>query len=113
MGGTVFANGRSIVHAGDGQVNTAAPPDVCKTPSPGGPIPIPYVNIAKTRDLADGTKKVKVDGESAAIDGANLSTSSGDEAGMAGGLISSKNMGKLTWGTKCSCYAFVGPARTP
>ena len=29
---TVFANGRSIVHKGDGLVNTCAIPDVCKTP---------------------------------------------------------------------------------
>jgi len=37
---TVFANGRSIVHKGDGPTNTSAPPDVCKTPTPGGPVPI-------------------------------------------------------------------------
>ena len=49
---TVFANGRSIVHKGDGQTNVGAIPDVCKTPSPGGPVPIPYVNTAMNSNLA-------------------------------------------------------------
>lgn len=106
---TVFANGRSIVHKGDGQVNTAAPPDVCKTPSPGGPIPIPYVNIAKTSDLAAGTKKILIEGKPAGNAGSNLSTSSGDEAGTAGGgLLSSKTKGKLTWATKSADVILEG-----
>lgn len=95
---SVYANGRSIVHKGDGGVQTCPIPDVCKTPSPGGPVPIPYVNVAKNGDLAKGTKKVKVEGHSAAIDGANLSTSTGDEAGTAGGgVVSSKTKGKMKW----------------
>lgn len=96
----VFANGRSVLHAGDGNKHVAAPPDVCKTPSPGGPVPIPYVNVASDGDLAKGTKKVKVEGKSAAKADANLSTSMGDEPGTAGGgILSSKTKGKLTWAT--------------
>lgn len=99
----VTANSRSIVHSGDGTVNTAAPPDVCKTPSPGGPIPVPYVNIANDSDLAKGAKKVKIEGNPVGLESSNLSTSSGDEAGTAGGgLLSSKFKGKLTWGTSSS-----------
>lgn len=106
---TVFANGRSIVHKGDGQTNTAAPPDVCKTPTPGGPVPIPYVNIAMTSDLADGTKSIKIEGNPAGTADSNISTSSGDEAGTAGGgLMSSKTKGKLTWATKSSDVKFEG-----
>lgn len=98
----VFANGRSILHAGDGLKHTAAAPDVCKTPSPGGPIPVPYVNVASDSDLAEGTKTVHIEGNSVAISSSNLSTSMGDEPGTAGGgLISSKTKGKLTWGA-CS-----------
>lgn len=105
----VFANGRSILHAGDGNTHVAAPPDVCKTPSPGGPVPIPYVNVAADRDLAKGTKKVKVEGKSAAIASSNLSTSVGDEPGTAGGgLISSKTKGKLTWATSSGDVKFEG-----
>ncbi len=105
----VFANGRSILHAGDGNTHVAAPPDVCKTPSPGGPVPIPYVNVASDSDLAKGTKKVKVEGKSAAIASSNLSTSVGDEPGTAGGgLISSKTKGKLTWATSSGDVKFEG-----
>jgi len=106
---TVFANNRSILHAGDGNQHVAAPPDVCKTPSPGGPVPIPYVNVAKDGDLAEGTKKTKIEGKPAAIESSNLSTSMGDEPGTAGGgLVSSKTKGKLTWGTGSSDVKFEG-----
>lgn len=44
MPSTVFVNCRGVVHQGSGGMNTVFP-DVCKTPSPGGPVPIPYPNI--------------------------------------------------------------------
>jgi hypothetical protein len=94
----VYANGRTVVHQGDGQVNTDALPDVCKTPSPGGPVPIPYVNVARDGDLANGSTSVSIEGHPVALKDSNLSTSSGDEPGTAGGgLISSKTKGKMTW----------------
>lgn len=97
---TVFANGRSILHAGDGLKHVAAPPDVCKTPSPGGPVPIPYVNVAFDSDLARGTKQIRIEGHPAAKADSELSTSTGDEPGTAGGgLVSGKTKGKLKWGT--------------
>jgi hypothetical protein len=95
---SVYANDRSIIHKGDNGVHTAAPPDVCKTPSPAGPVPIPYVNVANSSDLSKGTKKVKIEGNATANADSNLSTSMGDEPGTAGGgLISSKFKGKMTW----------------
>lgn len=109
MPSSVFANGRTIVHAGDGLVFVAAGPDVCKTPSPGGPVPIPYPNTARSSDLASGTKKVMLEGKSAAIKGSNLSTSTGDEAGTAGGgIFSSKIKGKLTWLAQSMNVKFEG-----
>ena len=109
--GAVYANNRAIIHKGDGSKFIAAAPDVCKTPSPGGPIPVPYPNIAKSSDLAKGTKKVKIKGNSVAIKGANLNTSTGDEAGTAGGgIISSKTKGKLTWGASSIDVKFEGKA---
>jgi uncharacterized Zn-binding protein involved in type VI secretion len=94
----VFANDRSIVHAGDGLSQASATPDVCKTPGPNGATPVPYPNVARDQDLAKGTKQVKIAGKSVAIAGANLRTSSGDEAGTAGGgMFSSKTKGKATW----------------
>ena len=106
---TVFANGRSILHAGDGNKHVAAPPDVCKTPSPGGPVPIPYVNVASDSDLAKGTKRVSIEGKSVALENSNLSTSTGDEPGAAGGgIVSSKTKGKLTWNTCSADVKFEG-----
>ena len=94
MGVTVSANNMTVVHKGSGGV-TIAFPDVCKTPSPGGPIPIPYPNIAKSSDTAKGAKKVKCDGKPVCLKDSNFSTSVGDEAGTAGGgMASSKTKGK-------------------
>lgn len=94
----VYANGRSVIHKGDGLVNTCAVPDVCKTPSHGGPVPIPYVNVAQDGDLAQGSTSVHIEGNPVALKDSNLSTSSGDEPGTAGGgLVSSKTKGKMTW----------------
>lgn len=98
----VYANGRSVIHKGDGQINACPAPDVCKTPSPGGPMPVPYVNIARNGDLNQGSRSVSIEGNPIAIQSSNLSTSSGDEPGTAGGgLISSKIKGKMTWAS-CS-----------
>ncbi|MCY1072972.1 PAAR-like domain-containing protein [Archangium lansingense] len=80
-----FANGRTIVHKGDGKTNISAAPDVCKTPSPGGPVPVPYVNVAKDGDLSEASKTVEIEGNPVALKGSALSTSTGDEAGTAGG----------------------------
>ena len=91
MGQTTFANSRGIAHKGSGGMSIAFP-DVCKTPSPAGPVPIPYPNIAMASDTSDGPTKVKTDGEMPMTKGAKYSKSSGDEAGTAGGVVSSVNM---------------------
>jgi hypothetical protein len=91
MGVTVGANFLSVVHKSSSGV-TIAFPDVCKTPSPGGPIPIPYPNIAKSSDTGKGTKKVKCDGNPICHKGSNFSTSTGDEAGSAGGGVASNKI---------------------
>ncbi|NVJ24470.1 MULTISPECIES: DUF4150 domain-containing protein [Myxococcus] len=105
----VFANGRTIVHSGDGGTNTCAAPDVCKTPSPGGPVPVPYVNVARNSDLAEGSTSVTIDGNPVALKTSKLGTSSGDEAGTAGGgLVSAKTKGKMTWGTYSLDVKFEG-----
>jgi hypothetical protein len=87
-----FANLRGIAHGGSGGMSTVFP-DVCKTPSPGGPIPIPYPNIGKSADTSGGPSSVKVEGNMPMVKGATYSTSSGDEAGTVGGVVSSTNMG--------------------
>ena len=70
-------------------------PDVCKTPAPPAPpVPIPYPNIAQSTDTAKGSSTVKCDGNPVCLKDSNFSTSSGDEAGSVGGVVSSKNKGK-------------------
>jgi hypothetical protein len=94
MGVTVGVNDMSVVHKDSGGITTAFP-DVCKTPSPAGPIPIPYPNIAKSSDTADGSSTLTCDGNPICLKDSNFSTSTGDEAGTAGGgVISSKTKGK-------------------
>ena len=67
-----FLKNLRIVHKGSGGM-TIAFPDVCKTPTPGGPVPIPYPNISKSSDTGKGTKKVKTGGEIALkLTGKNL-----------------------------------------
>ncbi|MBZ4415088.1 DUF4150 domain-containing protein [Myxococcus sp. RHSTA-1-4] len=94
MPNTVGVNKLSVVKE-DSNGITVAFPDVCKTPSPGGPIPIPYPNIAKSSDTAKGSRTVTADGKPLCLEDSNFSTSTGDEAGTAGGGVASgKTKGK-------------------
>ena len=61
--------------------------DVCKTPTPGGPVPIPYPNIALSVHTAKGSKTVKCDGNSIMLKGSCFSVSTGDEAGRSDKLF--------------------------
>jgi hypothetical protein len=89
MSVTVAVNNMSVVHKDSGGITTAFP-DVCKTPAP--PVPIPYVNIAKSQDTAQGSKTVTMDGNPIMIKSSNFATSTGDEAGTAGGGVVSNTI---------------------
>lgn len=94
MGVTVGVNFMSVVHKDSGGVSIAFP-DVCKTPTPAGPVPIPYPNISMSSDTDKGTKKVTCDGNSTCVKDSNFKTSTGDEPGSAGGGVASgKQKGK-------------------
>ena len=58
MGQTTFVNFRGIVHKGSGGMSMVLP-DVCKTPTRGGPVPIPYPNMGKSADTVQGTTTVE------------------------------------------------------
>src|SRR6185436_10308226 len=91
---TVGVNFMSVVHASSNGV-TIAFPDVCKTPAPPAPpIPIPYPNIAKSSDTAQGAKKVQCDGNPVCVKDSNFMMSTGDEAGSLMGVASNKIKGK-------------------
>jgi len=94
MPATVGVNKLTVVHASSNGITTAFP-DVCKTPSPAGPIPIPYPNIAMSSDTSKGTTTVKCDGNPVCVQDSNFMISTGDEAGCAGGgVVSNKIKGK-------------------
>ncbi len=74
----------------------STPPDVCKTPSPSGTIPVPYVNIFQCNMVLPNTacSKVFIAGSPALHVKSQTAISNGDEAGNAGGVVSSKFIGK-------------------
>lgn len=91
---TVSINGLTLCHKNSTGMVTATLPDVCKTPS----YPVPYPNIAFSRDLAKGTKTVKShDGAMNGIKGCEFSVSIGDDPGTGGGVKSGVNKDKATF----------------
>lgn len=90
---TIHVNGsaNSLVHKGSNGIASSTIPDVCKTPSPAGPVPIPYpVIISMSSDLDKGSTTVKADGGNMiAIKDCEFSRCTGDEAGTVGGVVSS------------------------
>lgn len=93
----IVVNGLGLTYKGTIGVSTATLPDVCKTPSPGGPVPIPYPNFADQGSLAKGTTTVKAKGQMIATKGSEYSTSFGDEPGTAGGVTSSTFKKETSW----------------
>jgi hypothetical protein len=87
-----FANGRGIAHGGSNGQSTVMP-DVCKTPAPGGPVPIPYPNLGRSSDTSNGPTTVTIEGKMPMVKGAQYCISSGDEAGTVGGVVSGSTKG--------------------
>jgi hypothetical protein len=107
----VGANKLRIVNADSGGT-TIAFPDVCKTPTSGGPIPIPYPNIARSADTAQGSKKVKVEGKPICIKTSCFQKSNGDEPGRVGGVVSSTTRDKAEF-VNCSLDVKIEGQGTP
>ncbi len=59
-------------------------PDVCNTPTPAGPVPIPYPNIARNAQALGFSPCVKVSMMNALNLGSTIPMTTGDEAGSAG-----------------------------
>ena len=74
-----------------------AAPDVCKTPAPPipSPIPIPYPNAAQLTMATDTSTKVKFVSMEAVTLKSKIPSSNGDEAGVAGGVVSGMNLGEV------------------
>lgn len=72
-----------------GGVMTATGPDVCNTPSPAGPVPIPYPLTAQAPQATGTSMKVKVVNMMPLVQGSKIPMSMGDQAGNSpGGVVS-------------------------
>ena len=76
---------------------TTGPIDVCKTPTPGGPVPMPYPNIAQVNGADKTAKKVLAEKKDLVCQNSKVKRSNGDEPGVAKGLVSNKNMDQCTF----------------
>lgn len=90
---STIVNNMTVVHMNSGGLVTFAP-DVCMTPCGSSTVPIPYVNIAKSQDTANGSGSVACDGNPVMVEGSCFSQSTGDEPGSAGGVVSGVTRGK-------------------
>src|SRR5579871_883450 len=97
MPSDILVNNLGLTYKGTIGVTIATLPDVCKTPSPAGPIPIPYPNFADQSSLDNGSTTVKAHGNMIAIKGSEYSMSSGDEAGNVGGVTSNTFKKESAW----------------
>ena len=73
-----------------------AMPDVCLTPAPPAPpVPIPYPNTAQVAASNGTISKVLIENKETVAEGSKVPNSSGDEAGVNGGVTSGVNMGPV------------------
>ncbi len=72
-------------------------PDVCKTPTPGGPVPIPYPNTGDLGQAVNVSTTVKIGGKAVILQDSEIPVTTGDEAGVIGGVVSGVIKGKATF----------------
>src|SRR5262249_49428419 len=73
---------------------TPGPIDVCKTPTPGGPVPMPYPNIGMTAMIGPGyTTKTLGMATPMYTKKSKIALTNGDQPGVALGVVSSRIMG--------------------
>nr|WP_245432662.1 DUF4150 domain-containing protein [Mesorhizobium loti] len=94
----ITVNGLGLTHKSSTGFSKATIPDVCKTPTPGGPVPMPYPNFAMSSTLGDGTTTVFAKGgQMIAIKGSQYKMSTGDEPGTVGGVKSNTFKQATDW----------------
>ena len=76
-----------------------AMPDVCLTPTPGGPVPMPYPNMATSATATPDSvaMKILVDGTPSLTLMSEIPLSNGDEAGVNMGVVSGMIMGPSSY----------------
>jgi hypothetical protein len=86
-------------------------PDTCNKPTPAGPVPVPYPNLAPCPTAKSSTcsGKVFINGAKAFNLKTEIPMSQGDQDGAAGGVVSGKIMGEVRY-IKGSLKVFIeGP----
>ena len=63
-------------------------PDVCLTPTPVGPVPIPYPNIALTANSPNPVMNILMESAPTINAVSTIAMSNGNEPGSAGGVVS-------------------------
>ena len=63
-------------------------PDVCNTTCGPATVPIPYPNIAESKDLAGGSTSVMIEGNPVCLESSTFAQSTGDESGDQKGTVS-------------------------
>jgi hypothetical protein len=99
---TTLVNGMSPVTKDSGGT-VAGFPDVCKTPGPAGPVPVPYPNVAESDSLEGGSRSVTINDAPVGLSSSCLGKSTGNEAGSAGGGVAS---GKTKGAAHPANYSF-------
>lgn len=74
-------------------------PDTCNTPSPGGPVPLPYPNQGDLGQAVRVSTTVRIGGKPLVLKDSEITMSTGDEAGSLGGVLSGTIKGKVTFAT--------------
>lgn len=64
-------------------------PNVCKTPTPGGPVPIPYPSIGSLSETVDFSPSVNAGQNPVVTTASSIATTKGDAAGTLFGVKSS------------------------
>jgi hypothetical protein len=77
-------------------------PDVCLTPAPSGPVPLPYPNVGLLAAAQGVEPSVYASGSPVAVETSVIPKSMGDEAGTAGGVKSGTFGGAVKFKTASS-----------
>ncbi|MFQ5773111.1 MAG: PAAR-like domain-containing protein [Kiloniellaceae bacterium] len=97
-----------FVNTNMGGTCIAMAPDVGKTPSPGGPVPVPYPNMSMLVQVIPVTaaKFTKILNRPVVLANSTVSMSSGDEGATAGGGVVSNLIKGPTQFTTFSKFSF-------
>ncbi len=75
-------------------------PDVCLVPQPSGPpVPTPFPNIALCQQAEGAVSEIRVEGAPVLVETSVIPSSTGDEPGTAGGVVSGTFRGCVSYRT--------------